>query len=87
MKNIGIAVWWSLSGNQPNYSFSWQVLVSQVLIFTQQVYNWYNHVLTCSTIPTTLSSLNHNLSVEFLIHFPTSVASLAVHDRGLRLLE
>ena len=45
MKTNGIAVWWSLSGNQPNYSFSWQVLLSQVLIFTQQVYIWYNHVL------------------------------------------
>ena len=30
MKSTGIAVWWSLSGNQPNYSFSWQVLLSQV---------------------------------------------------------
>ena len=29
MKSNGIAVWWSLSGNQPNYSFSWQVLLSQ----------------------------------------------------------
>ena len=45
MKNTGIAVWWRFSGKQPNYSFSWQVLLSQVLIFTQQVYIWYNHVL------------------------------------------
>ena len=45
MENSRIAVWWSLSGNHPNYSFSWQVLLSQVLVFTQQVYNWYNHVL------------------------------------------
>ena len=45
MENSGIAVWWSLSGNQPNYSFSWQVLLRQVLIFTQQIYIWYNHVL------------------------------------------
>ena len=45
MENSGIAVWWSLPGKQPSYSFSWQVLLSQVLILTQQVYNWYNHVL------------------------------------------
>ena len=29
MKSTGIAVWWSFSGKQPNYSFSWQVLLSQ----------------------------------------------------------
>ena len=33
MKSNGIAVWRSLSGNQPNYSFSWQVLLSQVTSF------------------------------------------------------
>ena len=38
MKSTGITVWWSFSGKQPNYSFSWQVLLSQSFIFSQQIY-------------------------------------------------
>ena len=47
MENIGIAVWWSLSRNQPNYSFSWQVLLSQIFIhIPTDIYKGVNHVLT-----------------------------------------